>query len=166
MLRHIEASTHWGFDTLRLLLPVSQWKHSTFHKKQKLAGIGVHFNAWVAISFYQLTILLYSNQLIRCRFLKTLDYCTEVRFLNSEELSRIKSSPLHTSPAARAGEELIRLNSSAPGTVQKSHLCKVGRRESESDVFTYCILPVLAEPQINYITNKIATFEKICQSNV
>ena len=28
----------------------------------------------------------------------------------------------YTSPAARAGEELIRLNSSAPWTVQKSHL--------------------------------------------
>ena len=52
---------------------------------------------------------------------KGLMLCThrpEARFLNSEELSR----PHFLPAAARAGEELIRHNSSAPWTVQKSHL--------------------------------------------
>ena len=43
---------------------------------------------------------------------------SEARFFNSEELSRIRPSPLGIYPAAWAGEELIRLNSSAPWTVQ------------------------------------------------
>ena len=45
----------------------------------------------------------------------------EVEFLNSEELSLIKFFPT-TCPAARAGEELTPLDSSAPWMVHKSRL--------------------------------------------
>ena len=49
---------------------------------------------------------------------------SEARFLNSEELSRIKPSPLPPQ-LPLAGGELTRLNSSVPGTVQKSRLWEV-----------------------------------------
>ena len=53
--------------------------------------------------------------------------CTEVEFLNSEELSPIKSSQLPAQfPAAPAGEELTLLDSSAPWMVQKSRLWEIG----------------------------------------
>ena len=49
---------------------------------------------------------------------------SEARFLNSEELSRIKPSPLPPQ-LPLAGGELTRLNSSVPWTVQKSRLWEV-----------------------------------------
>ena len=49
----------------------------------------------------------------------------EVEFLNSEELSLIKFFPT-TCPAARAGEELTPLDSSAPWMVHKSRLRPAG----------------------------------------